>query len=1455
MMTKTRLCRGLGLGLLLMTAFGVAAAGIGNLKGQNRPAPSKPKLANRAPGDFKASMRFVENLGQWDSRAKLLGKGPGIDTWVTENSILFDLFRMRQDTKNGFQPQANKVIPRFYKKGHVVEMGFVGGKPAESVAGWGEMPGRSNYLKGKNPVSDAGNFEEARMRGVYHGIDTRVYFDQGRPRYDLIVNPGADPSQIQIEFKGADRVISRSGTEIVLKTSMGDLSIGGLFAYQQYGNRKNQVAANFSVDASGKVGFRLGTYDRTRPLVIDPIVYSSYLGGTGSSDVGSSIAVDRFNNAYIAGFATAGTFPTSIGAYDEELVFVDGFVSKFQTDGSDLVYSTYVGGTTVDANSADLGTGPENFINAITVDFDGNAYVVGSTACDDFDTSVGPAYMTAPGAPNRTFDDYYNAFVMKIAPSGTSREWARLIGGNRFDMANAVALGADGTVYVVGNTQSADFTIVGGIQATMKGDGDAFVTKLSADGSAVVYSSYAGGTDTINPDDPAVANPPDDPLNPFDNRNTHADDDIGVGVKVDSDGFAYVLLQTSFNDAPKVAGSFDTVVNGIDALVLKFALDGGSLVYGTFIGGNVRDAPSGIALDATGNVYITGDTNSFNFPRTAGAFDRVYNLGLDNFLTKLNRLGNGLIYSSFLGMTNGGRATDVVVDDIGFAHVVGWISQTATNVTWLPVTANADDATYNGPASPFLTAGDAFLLVMNDTGTALQYCSYFGGTGADVGNGIALDGARNAYLTGGTDSDSTYPVTAGAFKVNMVPLDGGLVTLPDAFVTKVKTRIPLTINSLVLNPTSVAGGGTSTGTVTISAPASNGGQLVTIANDNNSVVTTPVSVTIPAGQTTITFNITTNANVVTQSVTKITATVEGDSKSANLTVSPMLEAFTLSNTTVVGGNPVAARVTLAFPAPAGGTTINLSSSVPTIATMPASITVAEGTTTSVFDVTTFGVNSLQTVDLNASFSGLTRTQQLDVVPAKLFAISTNPARVSGGTSSNGVVQLDGAAPAGGVTINLASNDPAAQVPATVFIPAQGQSVTFETTTSVVNVNTTATITATLGADLVSTTLDVLVANLISITISPDSILGGNSTTGTVGLDQPAAAGGVVITITSSDDLLAQVPATVTIPSGSTNASFTITTSLVATTQNVTIFADRDGAGPIPALSAGLEIREATFTLEVNPSAVPGGSIATGTITLDEAAPTGGITLSLSSTDANAQVPAEVTVEAGETVATFTITTSTVASDVTATISADYLGGTANDTLTILAAVPLSLSINPSSVIGGNNATGTVTLSGEAAAGGVVVSLSSDNPAGIVGGSVTVLEGQTSASFTIGTTGVLSDTTVTITATVGAVSVQDSFVVSSAGLISIRFQPSRVRGGQFTSLTVTLDSAAPPGGAVVELTSSDPSIATIPATITVDANQTSKTVTIPTRRVSRNLATQVSGTYGETTLFTILVVGR
>ena len=1483
---RSHLRRALGLGVLLLIGMSV-----GNANFSAAPKGAGKQALVPSSGNLRAPSRFVSNKGQWDVRAKFLGRTAGIDTWVTDTSIYFDTYQSRMVAKNTPAYKKKTLASGIYKKGQVIRMDFVGGRAASSVEGRGELPAKFNYFTAGAKVSNASSFLESRMRNVWGGIDVRVYFQSEKPRYDFIVAPGSDPGQIKLAFAGAESVGVKSPTELTIGTQLGPLSVSGLAAYQEVSRQKVNVPVAFQLNKDGQVYFQLGRYDRTKPLVIDPVVFSTYLGGVGSVDIGNSVTVDRFNSPYVCGSATASTFPTTIGAYDEQLVAVDAFVSKFKTDGSDLEYSTYLGGGALsdrfnvpaDPNTYILGWDdwerleynrppytPDDIANSIAVDFDGNAYVVGITNCVDFPVTPGSAmstYNEPPEVPNREGSDFFEGFITKIAPRGNSLVWSTFMGGQRLDRLNGVALGTDNSVYVVGDTQSENYPAVNAVQPVMKGDGDACITKVSADGTSILYSSFLGGTDAIRPDDPNLddppANPPftpDDPKNPFDNTHTHGDDDSGTGVKVDSDGFAYVLIQTTFSDAPTVPGSFDTVANGQDSLIVKVAQNGGSLVYGTFMGGNDSDFGTGIALDATGNVYITGVTFSFNYPRTPGAFDSVYNLGIDCFVTKLNRLGNGLVYSTFLGTANGCQPLAIAVDDIGFAHLTGLISQSIVQagIRWLPVTANADQLDYRGPADPFLSVGDAFLTVVNDTGTGLQYCGYWGGSQPDLGIGIALDTSRNAYLTGLTRSDAPspfpFPTTPGAFKTGLVR-DAIPIALPDAFLSKIKTRIPVAIQSLAISPNSVPAGNSAVGTVTLSAPATTGGALVTLSNTNSSVVSHPTSIMIPAGQTSGTFDIQTTPNIVTVAVVQITATTEGDSKTASITVKPWLESFTLSNTSVVGGNPMAARVTLSFPAPTGGMIVQLSSTNTAVATVPTTVTVLEGTLTTVFDVTTLGVATITPVDINASLNGLTKTQTLNVLPARLVELSFSPTRVTGGTSSTGQVRLNGSAPAGGLTVSLSSGNPAVQVPVAVVIPAQTNSVTFTATTSVVSVNQTAIVSATLGADTVQASLDVLVGNLISLTIVPNSILGGNTAVGIVELDRPAATGGVTITLGSSNPAVASVPSTVVIPSGSTNASFPITTVIVASTTNVTISADRDGVGAIPPLTANLEVRAVGFTITIDPTSVPGGDPATGTVTLDEAAPAGGITVTLSSNNPAASVPSTATVPEGETEATFDIDTTTVTNNTTATITGTFMLSSASATLDILAAVPISLSITPSSVVGGQTATGTVTLSGQAPSGGVVVSLSSDNGAVIPPASVVVVEGQSSTSFVINTLGVAVTTTATVTASVGSVSVMDTLTVTPAALIELSFMPSRVRGPATTTMTITLSAQAPPGGAVVSMTTSDPTLANIPPTVTIPAGATFRSVTITTRRVSRTLATLVSATYGGNTRFATLTVTR
>ncbi|MBX3119524.1 MAG: SBBP repeat-containing protein [Fimbriimonadaceae bacterium] len=1418
------------------------------------------KLASMSSGKSAGltyQERFIENRGQWDSEARFMGKSPGMDTWITETGVVYDIFRLRELNEPNNGPQiAKRSAPHYAKTGQVVRMGFAGGQPG-TAQGQDAAPGKVGYIlpnSGGGIATEA--YSEAKVSGIYDGINLRMYFDNGSPRYDLIVLPGVDPSQIKLQFDGANSVKAVSGTTLEIGTNAGTLRMDGLYAYQMYGQAQVSVPASFSVSKAGTVSFVLGAYDRNKPLVIDPVVYSTLMGGTGSVDVMNDIAIDALGQAYVCGYATSATYPTSIGAYDETMVLSDGVVSKLLPDGSDLVFSTYIGGSGDDE------------CWGIAIDATNNVYVCGQTTSANLDTSAGAfqtARQNAPAGPNftpedplipRLFADNADAFVAKLNPSGTARTWMTYLGGNRRDWARSVAVDSTGAVYVTGMTQSTSVntpdngfpfaavpfpTTGGAIQTTMRGDGDAFLTKLNSTGTALVYSTFLGGTDTITPSA--------GPGTPWDDDLTHGDDDIGVSVKVDIDFFAYVCVQTSFTDAPTTPGSFDTIANGLDALVLKVATDGQSLSFGTFIGGNFSDQATDMDIDATGNVFITGPTNSFNYPRTVGAYDTTYNLGTDAFVTKLNRLGTGLVYSTFIGSNTTAVPWSIKVDDLNFAHIGGAVWQANTNTVQIPLTGAADQTVYNGPTNPLISPnGDAFLEVFNPTGSGLLYCSYWGGAGRESCNAIAVDGARNDYIAGWTTSatnvNPAFPTTPGAFK-EAFPLDAIGEALPDGFVAKIKTRIPYTITGVTVTPNPIAGGNTATGTVTISAPASDAAVLVTITNDNNSIVTTPASALIPVGASSVDFTVQTSVNVSQDTTVKITCTIEGDSKFASLLVRPLFQALTLSNDTVVGGNPVGARVTLNFPAGPSGVTIGLTSSIPSLAQVPASVTVPAGELTAIFDVNTVGVSAPQSVDITAGFGGVLRTKTLTVIPARLFALSFAPNVLTGGLTTTGIVQLDGNAPNGGVVVALSSSDPAVQVPATVTITGQTQSASFSAPTQIVAINTSVTVTATLGADNRSAVVDVLYASLTSLGLAPDSLVGGNNSTGTVGLDRPATGAGVPIALSSNNPAVAAVPATVTIPAGAAFVNFTVTTARVSAITNVTITATRGSV----VLNAVLQVRPMTFTMSIAPASMPGGNSATGTVTLIEAAPPGGIVVALSSNNAAATVPASITIPVGATTGTFTVSSVPVAVNTLVTITGDYFVGavlthTATANVNITAPTATNLTIAPSTVAGGQSATGTLTVSGPAPTGGLTATLSSNSGAAVVPASVTVPQGTTTASFQITTNAVAATTVATITATVNASNRQATLTILKASLTGISFDPSRVRGGfQTTQMTITLDAAAPPAGATVNLSQTNPNVANIPATVQVLPGQTSRTVTITTKRVSRTLTTLVTANYG------------
>jgi hypothetical protein len=608
-------------------------------------------------------------------------------------------------------------------------MTLAGSGPARA-AGEDQLPGKVNYFMGNDSTKwhrDMATFAKVRYPGVYPGIDVVYYGNQGRLEYDFIVTPGADPGAITLAFTGA-KIDTKKDGDLVLATAGGSLSMHRPYIYQEIDGAKHPIAGGYAKRADGRIGFAVGPYDTKRPLVIDPVLlYSTYLGGTGSDDAATAIAVDQSGNVYVTGQTTSTDFPTQQGEQAASGGGYDAFVAKIDPSGSALVYSTYFGGS-----GDDWGAG-------IAVDASGQAHVVGRTKSSNLPTTAGAFQTTYGGGAG-------DAFVAKFNASGSALIYSTYLGGNGYDVATSIALDPTGNAYVGGYNYLAGFpTTPGAYQTASKGPYDAFITKLNASGSALVYSTYVGGTG----------------------------DDYVAGVAVDSLGNVYVTGLTTSSDFPMQNAAQPTFGGYYDAFVTKLNPAGSALVYSTYLGGIGWDGARGIAVDSLGNAYVAGQTGSNNFPTTAGAYQTTYGGNNDAFVAKITTSG-ALVYSTYLGGSGGDVANAIAVDQSGNAYVTG------NNLKGgFPV---KDALQTNDPNTESFKA---FVTKLAPDGSTLVYSTYLGGTGNDLGLGIAVDFLGSAYVAGVTQSPD-FPTTPGAYQQNNAGVyDGFVVKIAAASTGKI----------------------------------------------------------------------------------------------------------------------------------------------------------------------------------------------------------------------------------------------------------------------------------------------------------------------------------------------------------------------------------------------------------------------------------------------------------------------------------------------------------------------------------------------------------------------------------------------------------------------------------------------------------------------------------------------
>jgi hypothetical protein len=857
--------------------------------------PDSQTQAKIAENYGKLPLSFEANQGQTDPNVKFFSRGSGYSLFLTGDEAVLTLSRKsaRGKHRDADPPRTlgkMSVVrdsPRpdaaAAKAGGVLRMKLRNANLAAKVTGADELPGTSNYFIGNDPAkwrTDVVSYAKVKYEGIYPGIDLVYYGNQQQLEYDFIVSPGADPNKIGFDIRGARRIHRDQNGDLNFLVGENKIRWRKPLVYQEKDGARQEIAARYAIADTNRVTFELAKYDASRPLYIDPLIYSTYLGGSGGfGDSGRAIAVDSFGDAYVTGFTGSTNFPTTPGALQTDCntseYCENTFVAKFNAAGSALVYSTYLSPGNNQGGAA-----------GIAVDSAGDAYIVGSSSAD---------FPITPGAFQKTCVSSGGGcvFVTEINPSGSALIYSTYLGGGgEFgDIGGAIAVDSAGSAYVTGQTNSSSFPVtLGAFQTSASGGaGNAFVTKFNSSGSALVYSSYLGAGGEFG--------------------------DIGDAIAVDSAGNAYVTGATCATDFPVTPGAFQTTYPGGScgndpgalwgyAFVTKINPTGSALVYSTYLGGSGISHGLGIAADNAGQAYVTGYALTTGFPTTSGAFQTLCRgkecaIYGDAFVTKFNPTGSALVYSTYLGGFRQDQGNAIAVDSAGSVYVTG-------------MTTSSNFPVDNPIQQKLVGGGNAFVSKLNPAGSALAYSTYLGGVNSldavlpgDIGNGIAVDSEGNAYVTGYTLA-SDFPTTPGAFQ----PTCGNpcaRVFVAKMFIAAVTT----TALSSSLNPCTYGQAVTLTAVVTSALGAPPDGEAVAFMRGTILVGTG----TLSGGSVSLT------TSALPASTAYIRAVYAGDSNFASSTskaVSQKVSKATTTTTLVSSLNPSTSGQSVTFTASLAG---------------------------------------------------------------------------------------------------------------------------------------------------------------------------------------------------------------------------------------------------------------------------------------------------------------------------------------------------------------------------------------------------------------------------------------------------------------------------------------------------------------------------------------------------------
>ena len=661
---------------------------------------------------------FTENVGQFHENVLFKICSSEATVYLCKNEIV-TVFTKPTENQNEFEIQS--IVTK-----------FVNSNLDTIVKGLGLLPNYNNYYLGDNQdkwFSNVKNFEKVFYKNIYNGIDLVYYIDSNSLKYDFIVNPDADFSDIKICYEGIENLFLNSKEGVQIDFELGKIVENKPFIYQKVNGINKEINGNFKIIDGNTFGFKIdNNYDPSIPFIIDPtMVYSTFLGGN-NYDIGKEVDIDSNGYAYIVGGTESNNFPTQNPYQGTYMGLTDAFVSKISPSGNSLFYSTYFGGT-----SHDYG-------ESIDVDSNGNACIAGTTYSSDFPTA------------NALFPNLHgiqDAFVARFTSNG-GIIYSTYLGGSNWEWGIDVKVDSVGIAYVTGFTDSSDFPTINPYDNSWNGLFDFFISKIDPPGGFLMYSTYLGGSDS----------------------------DVGCGIDIDNQGNAYVTGYSWSTNFPVTGNAYDSSYNGnadIVVAILDTVTGGsGSLSYGSYIFGQGDDFGYDLAVDSNNIMYVTGETGSTVpqfFPVTSNAYQQFLNGNRDAFVFQLDTSlppASQMLYCSYLGGMTGGIGADAgrSIDLIG------------NNLPYISGATECNDFPLVNPLGSYNGLLDAFasLFDTSQSGTSsLIDSTYIGGSNHDEAYGIAVDANNDVYVTGLTYS-TDYPV--------LNPYQGSNNGMGDAFVTK-----------------------------------------------------------------------------------------------------------------------------------------------------------------------------------------------------------------------------------------------------------------------------------------------------------------------------------------------------------------------------------------------------------------------------------------------------------------------------------------------------------------------------------------------------------------------------------------------------------------------------------------------------------------------------------------------